>query len=158
LPTQAIPTTKRRLSAAELEAWKAFLRASARVTLELDREAEATGGLPHTDHLVLIAVAESPETGIRPMDLAELASLTKSGLTRVLDRLERDDLIARRTCPSDGRGQLVVATAKGRRALRRAAPAHFRAVAAHFGDLVSPRELEVITTAMRRVASGTPAR
>ena len=91
------------------------------MTLELDREAEASGGLAHTDHLVLIAVAESPETGIRPMDLADLAALTKSGLTRVLDRLEKDGLVARRTCPSDGRGQLVVVTAQGRRALRRVA-------------------------------------
>lgn len=157
MPEQPIPKKKRRLSTDELEAWKAFLRASQRVTLELDRDAEASGALLHTEHVTLITVAEAPEYGIRPMDLAELTSLTKSGLTRVLDRLERQGLIERRVCPSDGRGQLIVITAKGRRALRRAAPVHFRSVAAHFADLISPRELEVLTTAMRRVAEGAPA-
>jgi len=154
LPAQVIPRNKRRLSLAELEAWKVFMRAAARATLALDREAEAAGGLPLSEHFLLIAVAEGPESGVRPTELAERTFLTKSGLTRALDRLETQGLVDRRSCPSDGRGQVIVLTAKGSRVLRRAAPGHFRAVAKHFADLLRPREIEILTEALRRIAAG----
>lgn len=133
------------------------MRAAARATLALDREAEAAGSLPLSEHFLLITVAEGPESGLRPTELAERTFLTKSGLTRALDRLERQGLVARRLCPSDGRGQLIVLTAKGRRFARRAAPGHFRAVAKHFADLLRPQEIALLTEALGRIAAG-PAR
>ena len=100
-------------------------------------------------------VARGPETGTRPTDLAAQSLLTKSGITRALDRLEEDGLVARRTCPSDKRGSLVVLTPKGRHLLRRAAPSHIRAIAKHFAEPLTPSELAVVTAAMERIiASG----
>src|SRR5438477_12460003 len=95
---------------------------------------------------------EAVEQGIRPTDLALNSTLTKSGLTRAVDRLEALGLIGSRVCPTDGRGQLLALTAKGRQKLRRAAPDFFRSVAQHFADHLTEREAETPATAFERLA------
>jgi len=119
----------------------------------LERVAESRGGLPLGEHFLLVQIARGPDTGIRPTDLAERSLLTKSGVTRALDRLERDGLVERRVCPSDKRGWLVVLTPRGRRLLRRSAPSHIRAIAKHFAEPLTSDELAVLTTALERIAS-----
>ena len=129
------------------------MRAGLAVTRAMDRDAEATGRLLFSEHHILATLNESPPTGVRPTELAELTGLTKSGLTRAIDRLETQHLIERRACASDARGQLIVMSALGQRVLRRAAPEHFRSIARNFTDNLTDRELDVITTALERVAS-----
>ena len=135
-----------------MRAWEAFLTAYAATSHVLERAAETRGGLPLGEHFLLVQIARGPETGLRPTDLAERSLLTKSGITRALDRLEADALIERRVCPSDKRGFLVVLTPKGRRLLRRSAPSHIRAIATHFAEQLMPHELPVVTAAMERIA------
>jgi DNA-binding MarR family transcriptional regulator len=118
----------------------------------MDRDAEATGRLLFSEHHILATLNEGPASGIRPTDLAERTGLTKSGLTRAIDRLETQHLIERRACPSDARGQLIVMTAQGRHVLRRSAPDHFRSIARNFADHLTDREVEVLTTASERIA------
>src|SRR5258705_6758061 len=116
LTTQPIPRVrqKRRLSPQEFRAWLAFMRAGLAVTRAMDRDAEATGRLLSSEHHILATLNEGPAEGMRPTDMAERAALTKSGLTRAIDRLEAQHLIERRACPSDARGQLIVMTPQGR--------------------------------------------
>jgi len=128
------------------------MRAGLAVTRAMDRDAEATGRLLFSEHHILATLHESPPIGVRPTELAERTGLTKSGLTRAIDRLETQHLIERRACASDARGQLIVMTALGQRVLKRAAPEHFRSIARNFADYLTEGELEVITTALRRVA------
>jgi len=136
-----------------MRAWLAFMRAHLAVARAMDRDSAAESRLPVSEHHLLAVLDRGPETGMRPTELAELSALTKSGLTRTLDRLEAQDLIARRVCPSDGRGQLVGVTARGRRALRRAAPQHFRSIARHFADHLTDREVGMLAEALERVAA-----
>jgi DNA-binding MarR family transcriptional regulator len=154
LTTQPIPGVrgKRKLSPKELQAWIAFMRAGLALTRAMDRDAEATGRLLFSEHHILATLNEGPASGIRPTDLAERTGLTKSGLTRAIDRLETQHLIERRACPSDARGQLIVMTAEGRHVLRRSAPDHFRSIARNFADHLTDREVEVLTTASERIA------
>ncbi|TMC32558.1 MAG: MarR family transcriptional regulator [Chloroflexi bacterium] len=152
MPRQSIPQQKRRLTEAEARAWEAFVRAYAATSHVLERAADTRGGLPLGEHFLLVQIARGPETGVRPMDLADLSLLTRSGITRALDRLERDGLVERHECPSDKRGALVVLTAKGRHLLRRSAPSHIRAIAKHFAEPLTSHELTVITAAMERIA------
>jgi DNA-binding MarR family transcriptional regulator len=119
----------------------------------MDRDTQAANGLTLAEHHLLAVLDRGAPTGIRPTDLAAASTLTKSGLTRAVDRLESEGLIERRVCPSDGRGQLVALTAKGRQKLRRAAPEFFRSIARHFADHLTDRETEAIATAFERIAA-----
>jgi DNA-binding MarR family transcriptional regulator len=131
------------------------MRAGLASTRAMDRDAEATGRLQFSEHHILATLNEGAPEGIRPTDLAERSALTKSGLTRVLDRLESQRLVERRPCPSDARGQLIVLTALGRRVLRRSAPEHFRSIARNFADHLTASEIAVLTAALERVAAAT---
>ena len=128
------------------------MRAGLAVTRAMDRDAEATGRLLFSEHHILATLGQSAPDGLRPTDLAQRTGLTKSGLTRAIDRLETQRLIERRACASDARGQLIVMTPQGQRVLKRAAPEHFRSIARNFADHLTDRELDVITTALERVA------
>jgi DNA-binding MarR family transcriptional regulator len=160
LTKQSIPApgTKRRLKSEELGAWLAFIRAGLYSLRAMDRDAEATGRPPFSEHHLLATLGQGPPEGIRPTDLADRAGLTKSGLTRAIDRLASEGLIERRPCPGDARGQLIVLTAKGRRVLRRSAPEHFRSIARNFADHLTEREVATLTTALERVAAAAAAR
>jgi DNA-binding MarR family transcriptional regulator len=146
-------TTKRRLKPAELRAWRAFMLASVVVARALDRDLVRQAGLTLSEHHLLAIINEADPEGIRPTDLQLLSTLTKSGLTRAVDRLEALGLITSRVCPTDGRGQLLVLSAKGRQKMRRAAPDFFRSVARHFADHLTERETETLTSALERVAA-----
>lgn len=127
--------------------------ASVAVTRGMDRDSQASNGLPLAEHHLLAVLAEAPATGLRPTELAAASTLTKSGLTRAVDRLESAGLIERRVCPSDGRGQLIALTAKGRQTLRRAAPEFFRSIARHFADHLTERDIEAVASAFERIAA-----
>lgn len=131
--------------------------ASVAVTRGMDRDSQAANGLALAEHHLLAVLDEAPPTGIRPTDLAAVSTLTKSGLTRAVDRLESDGLIERRTCPSDGRGQLLALTPKGRQKLRRAAPEFFRSIARHFADHLTDRDTDVVATVFERIAAADRA-
>jgi len=134
------------------------MRAGLAVTRAMDRDAEAGGRLLFSEHHILATLDQGRPDGVRPTDLAERSGLTKSGLTRAIDRLEAQHLIERRACPSDARGQLIVLTGQGRRILRRSAPEHFRSIARNFADHLTDRELEVLTTALERLTGAAVSR
>jgi DNA-binding MarR family transcriptional regulator len=123
----------------------------------MDRDIQAQAGLALAEHHLLAILNEAGPAGVRPTDLATASTLTKSGLTRAVDRLESLGLIERRACATDGRGQLVVLTAKGRRTLRRTAPEFFRSVARNFADHLTDAEVESMTLAFERIAPASRA-
>jgi DNA-binding MarR family transcriptional regulator len=143
---------RRRASDSELGTWRAFLRAGTASSVALE-VALAETGVSHSEYDVLLNVATGPREGLRPTDLAERVLITKSGLTRLLDRLVERGYIERQSCPSDRRGHLIVLTADGRRAFRRAAPNVVRAIGAIFGDGFSEREVTALRIACERIAA-----
>lgn len=137
-------------------AWRAFLRAGTASTLALEAALTDTG-VSHSEYDVLVNVATGPKEGLRPTDLAERVLITKSGLTRLLDRLVERGYIERHACASDRRGQLIVLTPDGRRAFRRAAPNVVRAIGALFGDGFSERDVSALHAACERIATAAEA-
>ena len=127
--------------------------ASVVVARALDRDLQRQAGLTLAEHHLLAIINEADPEGIRPTDLQLLSTLTKSGLTRAVDRLEELGFVASRVCPTDGRGQLLVLTPKGRQKMRLTAPDFFRSVARNFADHLTERESETLTTALERVAA-----
>ena len=146
----ARPPAKRRLTAAELGAWRAFLRSHATVSRSLERALEDSD-LTLAGYGVLVSLAEAPDGRLRLHEIAERIGLTKSGLSRLIDRLEARGFVERHACLLDKRGQYAVATPAGRRAFRRAAPGHLSAIASHFADHLSPPELITLTHALERI-------
>jgi len=146
----------RRASDLELGAWRAFLRAGTTSTAALEAALAGTG-VSHSEYDVLVNVANGPKEGLRPTELADRVLITKSGLTRLLDRLVERNYIERRACASDRRGQLIVLTTDGRRAFRRAAPNVVRAIGALFGDHFSERDVTDLRVACERIASAAEA-
>lgn len=146
----------RRASEPELGTWGAFLRAGTTSTLALEA-ALADTGVSYSEYDVLLNVATGPKEGLRPTELAERVLITKSGLTRLVDRLVERGYIERRACASDRRGQLIVLTTDGRRAFRRAAPNVVRAIGALFGDHFSEQQVADLRRACERIASAAEA-
>ena len=112
------------LSSAELQTWRTFLRAHATVTRRLEAELVAEQGLPLASYDVLVQLSEAPDRSLRMTELADRVLLSRSGLTRLADRLERDGLLRREACPSDARGTLAVLTDAGLQRLEQAWPTH----------------------------------
>jgi DNA-binding MarR family transcriptional regulator len=117
----------------------------------------APTGVSHSEYDVLVNVAGGPREGLRPTELAERVLITKSGLTRLLDRLVDRGYIERRVCASDRRGQLIVLTAEGRHAFRRATPNIVRAIGAIFSGRLDDREIDALRVACERIATAAEA-
>lgn len=144
------------LTPVELDAWRSFLRAHAKVTRILDAELSEECELPLGSYEVLLHLNEAPDRRLRMTDLADRVLLSRSGLTRLVDRLEREGLIRRESCPSDLRGTNAVLTDRGYERLRDAAPIHLRGVREHMIDLLSPEEIQVLAAAFGRIAGECP--
>lgn len=106
---------------------------------------------------MLVNVAGGPREGLRPTELAERVLITKSGLTRLLDRLVERGYIERRACASDRRGQLIVLTTEGRHAFRRATPNVVRAIGTIFGERFTERDIDALRVACERIAGAAEA-
>jgi DNA-binding MarR family transcriptional regulator len=153
---QSRPERGRRASDPELGAWQAFLRAGSASALAMDA-ALAPTGVSHSEYDVLVNIANGPREGVRPTELAERVLLTKSGLTRLLDRLVDRGYIERRACATDRRGQLIVLTPEGRHAFRRATPNVVRAIGTILGGDFTERDVETLRAACERIASAAEA-
>ena len=105
-----------------LAAWRSLLEVHKNVVELLARELEEQRGLPLGWYDVLLTLDQAPEQRLRMQELAQSVLLSKSGLTRLIDRMETEGLVRRERCPSDRRGAFAVLTPEGRSAFRRAAP------------------------------------
>ena len=142
--------TTRGLDAEQQAAWRAFLRAHATMVRRLEDELVAEHELPLASYDVLVQLSEAPGRRLRMTELAERVLLSRSGLTRLVDRLVRDGLVERESCPSDARGTLAVLTAQGLDRLRTAWPTHLRGVAEHV-DRLSHDEVRALTVLLGKM-------
>lgn len=111
--------------------------------------------LPIVFYDVLVQLTEAEPIGLRMVDLARRVLISKSGLTRLVDRMAGQGLVRRQPSPEDGRGYYVIVTRLGRNALRRASPRHLRGIAKHFTSLLTEEELNVVGAVMTRVAEAS---
>jgi DNA-binding MarR family transcriptional regulator len=144
--------TAHTLTPAELAVWRDFLRAHAAVTRALEEELEAARDLPLSWYDVLVQLVEAPGRRLRMAELAGRVLLSRSGLTRLVDRLVRAGLVTREPCPDDARGTFSVLTDLGYERLRDAAGVHLSGVQRHMMMLVRPEELATFGAVLRRIA------
>jgi DNA-binding MarR family transcriptional regulator len=121
-----------------------MLRAHAELTRALDAQLACEHKLPLSSYEVLLFLADAPEGRMRMSDLAESVLLSRSGLTRLVDRLEREGLLKRERCESDARGLFAEITPAGRELFDAARRTHLDGVRALFLDRFSRDELRTL--------------
>ena len=139
-----------RLDARELRAWRGLLRVHGQISKAIDSQLEAKHGLPLTSYEVLLFLNDSDDGRMRMSELADSVLLSRSGLTRLVDRLERDGYLERCSCPHDARGAFAVLTPAGHEKLDAARETHLAAIRALFLDKFSPDELDRLGEAFDR--------
>jgi DNA-binding MarR family transcriptional regulator len=140
------------LTLGELRAWRGLLRAHACLAKRLDAELEQAHGLPMTSYEVLYHLEEATGGRMRMCELAEQAQLSRSGLTRLVDRLERERLLERCSCDHDARGSYACLTPAGRERLEAARGTHLAVVREHFFSRFSESELSLLADMWERIA------
>jgi DNA-binding MarR family transcriptional regulator len=140
------------LSLGEQRALRGLLRAHACLAKRLDAELEQAHRLPMSSYEVLNRLQEASGGRLRMCDLAEQAQLSRSGLTRLVDRLERDGLLERCSCDHDARGSYACLTEPGRMRLEEARGTHLAVVREHFLMRFSEAELSVLADMWERIA------
>jgi DNA-binding MarR family transcriptional regulator len=128
------------LDALELDAWRGFLRTHAALSRELDAELSHAHDLPLGSYEVLLFLADTPGGKMRMAELADSVLLSRSGLTRMVDRMERQGLVRREPCPGDARGLNAVITDAGRERFAAARRTHLEGVRRRFLDRLSDGE------------------
>ena len=122
---------------------------SARLGQQLEKH-----GLSLAEFEVLMRLARSPEHRLRMTDLATQTSLSTSGMTRMVDRMERDGLVCRSACPTDRRSLHTVLTETGMRRLNAVLPGHLALIDRWFTGQLDPDTLRGLLAALRTVRDG----
>lgn len=136
-----------------LRAWRAMLHGHAALMRQLEAELMDREGMSLAEYDALVQLAGAPERRLRMSDLADQVLLSRSGVTRLVDRLERQGLVERSRCAPDARGAYANLTAAGARRLREALPVHLAGVREHFLEAVDALDLPAIERAMTRLAA-----
>ncbi len=127
-------------SNATSEAWRALLIAFTGIHHQLAAEMEEAFGLPIEDYEVLLMLYEAGDRGLRPSEIAEKRRLSRSGATRLVDRLVNEGFVERKECGDDRRGSVVSLTARGRQTFTRAGRLHLDGIDRHVGSRLSASE------------------
>ena len=144
------------LSPLELDAWRGLLAAHSATTATLDAELEARFDLPLKSYEVLLHLHDAPDRSLRMGELAERLYFSRSGLTRLIDRLVKAGLVERADCESDRRGSYARLTREGRKRFQAARPAHLRGVRKHFLSKLDEADLRHLAGVWPKV-TGNPA-
>jgi DNA-binding MarR family transcriptional regulator len=134
-----------------LAAWRSFLRAHTHLLRRLGQDLQTHHKIGLASYDVLVQLAEAPGNRLRMSELASAVLLSRSGLTRLVDRLQREGLVERQPDPGDARGLFTVLTIEGRNALRDAAVVHLAGVSALVLDRLTDSELRQLQGLMNKL-------
>jgi DNA-binding MarR family transcriptional regulator len=138
------------LSREQLVIWRTFLEAAFALIDILDAELQEERGVSLRWYDVLVHLEEA-ENGIRMNELASRILASKSGLTRVIDRMEEADLVERKRSAEDRRAIEIVMTPAGRTALAKARSVHRRGINEHFAQQLTKRDFDSLSRALEKV-------
>ena len=134
-----------------LTAWKLFLESYRRVLDTLDDELQSGRGLSLTRYDVLVQLFGAADHRLRMNQLASRILLSKSGLTRLIDRMEAEGLVERASSPNDRRGSFAVLTPRGEQVFREAAPLHLDGIHKHFACHLTAAEAKTLAKAFEKI-------
>lgn len=141
----------------QTELWTSLMRGQALLADAVSDRLEAAAGIPLAWYEVLAVLADAPEGALRMQDLGQSMWLSKSGLTRLVDRIEDAGYLNRQSCPTDRRGTFAVITETGRAKVRDARPVFARASEDLFLQHLSARERDALRSAMNKIIGANGA-
>ena len=141
-----------RPSPERLRAWRLFFESALALLDVLDAELEQAAGIPQRWYDVLVHLEESPQ-GIPMNELAEQILYSKSGFTRVVDRMEQAGLVDRARPENDRRTILIVLTEKGRETMERARRHHRDGIQRHFAQHLTETDVKALTRALEKISA-----
>ncbi|GCE31259.1 MarR family transcriptional regulator [Dictyobacter alpinus] len=139
------------LNRTQLKAWRTFITAHATVIDLIERNLAEAKQLPLSSYDVLLALVEAPNRRLRMNELAHAVVLSRSGLTRLVDRLEQEGFLKRDRTGPDRRATYAVLTLKGFRAFRQAWPIYAQGIEKHFAQHLTEQEMSMLTQMLGRV-------
>ena len=142
----------------QISAWRAFLEVHSAVIKALEKELIEDQGFSLTWYDVLTHLSEATEARMQHQALAESLLLSRSGVTRLVDRMVEAGLVSRESSPADRRVSYVVMTQQGRVALDRASPGHMSGIAQHFVRYLEAGDVSVLQGFFSRVLDGESGR
>src|SRR3954453_11015396 len=151
MSSAAAPTQPDALSPTELRAWRGLVKAHGCLVKRLDAQLEAEHGVPLSSYEVLVRLSDADGGKLRMHDIAAGVMLSRSGLTRLVDRLERDGLVCRCSCENDARGAYAVITDAGRVRLTETRATHRAGIRALFVAHYSEEELVQLGALLERL-------
>ena len=143
------------ISDQHLAAWRTFLKAHATIINRIDHDLALAKLPPLSTYDVLIELYEAPEHRLRMHELAGRVVLSRSGLTRLVDRLEAEGLLMRDRSGTDRRGAYAAITEQGIAALRRTWPVYARGIAKYFAQWLTLEEAQLLESALGRALQAT---
>ncbi|MBW8702419.1 HTH-type transcriptional regulator MhqR [Streptomyces sp. MBT84] len=149
--------TTRWLTPEQERAWRSYIAASWLLEDTIDRQLQQEAGMPHLYYSVLAHLSDAPDRRMRMTDLAEATKITRSRLTYVVTRLEKDGTVRREGCPTDRRGSMAVLTDAGTALLERAAPGHVETVRAAVFDHLTPEQVSQLEAICDRITEALQA-
>ena len=138
-------------SQVEQDAWGGFLGAYARINRLVEEDLQAHSRITHVEFEVLLRLSWEENHRLRIQDLAAQSLLTRSGVSRVVERLEKAGLVTREGASEDRRGAYAVLTEEGITRFQKAADAHIEFVRKNFLSLFSEQELKQMAKFWKRV-------
>src|SRR2546423_3319622 len=135
----------------QLDAWVSFLRSHAAITRELSAQLQREHGLTLNDYEVLLHLSHADGGRMRRVDLAQRILLTASGITRLLEGLERSGFVCKHACESDARVSYAKLTDEGRQKLSDASVTHLRGIDELFLGRYSGSELATLAELLSRL-------
>lgn len=135
----------------QLAAWRNFITAHANLIDLIDRELAIADRIPLHWYDVLIELVEAPENRLRMSELAQKVVLSRSGLTRLVDKLETAGFLRRQAAPDDRRGAFAVLTDKGKDAVRKSWPVYAKGISKYFVSNISQAEAQTLRDVFARI-------
>jgi DNA-binding MarR family transcriptional regulator len=134
-----------------LGAWRAFIHANARLLRRLDEELQAAHGVSLAEYDAMLQLVNAPGRRLRMSVLADRVLLSRSGITRLVDRLEASGMVVRSACVTDARGAEAALTDRGLERLRAASRTHLEGVQRYFLDPIGDEDRSAVERAGARI-------
>ena len=142
----------------ERAAWSGFIRAHATIVKDLDAELRAAHGLPLSSFDVLVQLSLAPDDRMQMHELAEAVHISRSGLTRLVDRLECQGLIERHRGERDPRQVFACITSSGLERLAETTPTHLAGVRRRFLEQLTRTQVRQLAVVWNRLLGSVPER